>query len=64
MSERSTDVGGLATHAPLLLLHTTGARTGAERVSPMMYQDLGDGRIAGYGPSTNGEIPVVVLEPT
>jgi deazaflavin-dependent oxidoreductase (nitroreductase family) len=36
-------VGGNFAGAPLLLLHTTGARTGQERVSPMMYLDL-DGR--------------------
>ena len=35
-------VGGNFEGAPLLLLHTTGARTGQERVNPMMYQDLGD----------------------
>jgi deazaflavin-dependent oxidoreductase (nitroreductase family) len=35
-------VGGNFEGAPLLLLHTTGARTGKERVNPMMYQDLGD----------------------
>jgi deazaflavin-dependent oxidoreductase (nitroreductase family) len=34
-------VGGAFAGAPLLLLHTTGARSGAERVNPMMYQDLG-----------------------
>ncbi len=34
-------VGGQLEGAPLLLLHTIGARTGKERVSPMMYQDLG-----------------------
>lgn len=34
-------VGGSFAGAPILLLHTTGARTGAERVNPMMYQDLG-----------------------
>lgn len=34
-------VGGQFEGAPLLLLHTIGARTGKERVSPMMYQDLG-----------------------
>src|SRR5580693_6973238 len=28
--------------APLLLLHTTGAKTGQERVNPMMYQVVGD----------------------
>ena len=36
-------VGGNFEGAPLLLLHTTGAKTGAERVNPMMYLDL-DGR--------------------
>lgn len=35
-------VGGNFEGAPLLLLHTTGARTGRERVNPMMYQDLGE----------------------
>lgn len=34
-------VGGNFEGAPLLLLHTTGARSGEERVNPMMYQDLG-----------------------
>jgi deazaflavin-dependent oxidoreductase (nitroreductase family) len=34
-------VGGPFAGAPLLLLHTTGARTGQERINPMMYQDLG-----------------------
>lgn len=39
-------VGGAFEGAPLLLLHTTGAKTGLERVNPMMYQDLGEGRVA------------------
>lgn len=39
-------VGGNFAGAPLLLLHTTGARSGQERINPMMYQDLGDGRLA------------------
>jgi deazaflavin-dependent oxidoreductase (nitroreductase family) len=30
-------VGGNFAGAPLLLLHTTGAKSGAERVNPMMY---------------------------
>jgi deazaflavin-dependent oxidoreductase (nitroreductase family) len=30
-------VGGRFKGAPLLLLHTTGARTGAARINPMMY---------------------------
>lgn len=36
-------VGGQFQGAPMLLLHTTGARSGQERVNPMMYLDL-DGR--------------------
>jgi deazaflavin-dependent oxidoreductase (nitroreductase family) len=30
-------VGGMFKGAPVLLLHTTGARTGKERVNPLMY---------------------------
>ena len=37
-------VGGQFEGAPLLLLHTTGARSGAERVNPMMYL-ADDGRM-------------------
>jgi deazaflavin-dependent oxidoreductase (nitroreductase family) len=36
-------VGGQFAGAPLLLLHTEGAKTGAERVNPMMYRKVGDG---------------------
>jgi deazaflavin-dependent oxidoreductase (nitroreductase family) len=35
-------VGGNFEGAPLLLLHSTGARSGQERVTPMMYQAVGD----------------------
>lgn len=35
-------VGGQFEGAPLLLLHSTGARSGRERVSPMMYLAVGD----------------------
>ena len=28
--------------APVLLLHTTGAKSGIERINPMMYQRVGD----------------------
>ena len=35
-------VGGNFEGSPLLLLHSTGARTGEERVSPMMYLADGD----------------------
>jgi len=40
--ENKGQVGGMFEGAPLLLLHHTGAKTGTERVSPLMYQDLGD----------------------
>lgn len=45
---RSNDgkVGGNFEGAPLLLLHHTGARSGQARITPMMYQDLGEGRVA------------------
>jgi len=36
-------VGGPFEGAPLLLLHSTGARSGAERVNPMMYQAVDGG---------------------
>jgi deazaflavin-dependent oxidoreductase (nitroreductase family) len=39
-------VGGQFEGAPLLLLHTTGARTGQQRVNPMMYRRLDDGGYA------------------
>lgn len=35
-------VGGPFEGAGLLLLHTWGAKTGEERVSPLMYQERGD----------------------
>ncbi len=35
-------VGGGFDGAPLLLLHTTGAKSGRERVNPVMYQAVGD----------------------
>lgn len=36
-------VGGHFAGAPLLLLHHVGAKTGKERVSPVMYQAVGAG---------------------
>jgi deazaflavin-dependent oxidoreductase (nitroreductase family) len=35
-------VGGNFAGAPMVLLHTTGARTGEERVNPLMYLPDGD----------------------
>ena len=37
------NVGGQFEGAPLLLLTTTGAKSGLERVSPVMYMPLDDG---------------------
>ena len=39
-------VGGQFEGAPLLLLHTVGAKSGQPRVNPMMYQDIGGGNLA------------------
>jgi deazaflavin-dependent oxidoreductase (nitroreductase family) len=38
--------GGRVGGAALLLLHTIGARSGKERINPMMYRELGEGRVA------------------
>src|SRR4051794_4005510 len=35
-------VGGGFDGAPMLLLHTTGAKSGRERVNPVVYQQVGD----------------------
>ena len=35
-------VGGAFEGAPLLLLHTIGAKSGKERVNPVMYQPMGE----------------------
>jgi deazaflavin-dependent oxidoreductase (nitroreductase family) len=35
-------VGGQFEGAPLLILHTTGARSGQERENPVMYRRVGD----------------------
>ena len=37
------NVGGPFAGATLLLLHTTGAKTGQKRISPLMYQQLDNG---------------------
>lgn len=35
-------VGGQFEGAPMLIMHTTGAKSGKERVIPVMYQVVGD----------------------
>jgi deazaflavin-dependent oxidoreductase (nitroreductase family) len=42
-------VGGQFAGGKMLLLHTTGAKTGQERVNPLAYQELGDGKYAVFG---------------
>jgi deazaflavin-dependent oxidoreductase (nitroreductase family) len=44
--ENAGKVGGPFEGGTLLLLHTVGARTGQERVNPVMYRDNGDGSYA------------------
>jgi deazaflavin-dependent oxidoreductase (nitroreductase family) len=39
----SGQVGGPFQDADVLLLHHTGARSGAERLTPLMYQPVGEG---------------------
>jgi deazaflavin-dependent oxidoreductase (nitroreductase family) len=39
--ENGGKVGGFFAGAPLLLLHHAGAKTGAERVNPLVYQQVG-----------------------
>jgi deazaflavin-dependent oxidoreductase (nitroreductase family) len=39
--QNAGQVGGQFAGAPLLLLHHVGARSGTERVNPMMYQHVG-----------------------
>lgn len=39
-------VGGPFAGAPVLILHSVGAKTGRAHVNPLMYQDLGHGRVA------------------
>jgi len=36
------ELGGNFAGAPMLLLHSTGAKSGLERVNPMMYKPVGD----------------------
>lgn len=39
-------VGGQFAGAPLLILHSVGAKSGKARMNPVMYQDLGHGQVA------------------
>jgi len=41
--ENGGKVGGSFEGAPMLLLHHKGARTGTERVNPLVYQPVGEG---------------------
>ncbi len=40
--ENAGKVGGRFANSLMLLLHSTGARSGEERVSPVVYKDAGD----------------------
>jgi deazaflavin-dependent oxidoreductase (nitroreductase family) len=41
-----TNGGSVQGWPPLLLLHHTGAKSGTERVTPLVYQQLDDGNVA------------------
>ena len=43
--ENAGKVGGPFEGAPMLLLHTTGRRSGAERVNPLVYWPEGDAMV-------------------
>lgn len=43
--ENEGRVGGQFEGATLVLLHTVGAKSGAERINPLVSKDLGDGRL-------------------
>lgn len=42
-------VGGNFEGAPMVLVHSTGAKSGEARVNPVVYQDLDGGAIAVFG---------------
>ena len=42
-------VGGMFAGLPLLLLHSTGAKSGEKRINPLAYQRLDDDRVAVFG---------------
>jgi deazaflavin-dependent oxidoreductase (nitroreductase family) len=47
-------VGGGFEGAPMLILHTTGARSGKERVNPLVYQPLDDAKTVAVFASKGG----------
>ncbi len=49
-----TAAGGFFKGKPVLILHATGAKTGAERITPLMYLDEGDRRFVF---ASNGAAP-------
>ena len=54
--EHAGVVGGMYDDMTLLLLHTIGAKTGQQRINPLVCQVLGDGRYAVF--AANGGAPV------
>jgi len=47
--ENAGKVGGMFENATLILLHTIGAKSGADRINPLAASVLGDGRVAVFG---------------
>ncbi|MEO6702604.1 MAG: nitroreductase family deazaflavin-dependent oxidoreductase [Jatrophihabitantaceae bacterium] len=52
--ENSGWIGGNYEGTPMLLLHTIGAKSGAERVNPVMYRPV-DGGLAVFASNTGAE---------
>lgn len=48
-------IGGNFAGAPMLLLHSTGAKSGAERVTPTMYHDV-DGAVAVFASYAGADV--------
>lgn len=48
-------VGGPFEGAPMVLLHTVGARSGAERVTPLVSQPLDDGTLAVFASAAGAD---------
>jgi hypothetical protein len=55
-------VGGRFAGSNMLLLHHTGARTGAERVCPLAYQRVGESFADYERTAAPRKIPVIVLD--
>ena len=61
--ENAGKVGGMFENATLILLHTIGAKSGADRINPLAASVLGDGRAAVFGSKAGATSHHVILGP-